>query len=192
MRDQSRCGAWPTYGGCTLPAGHNIGNLDIPDNYQFETSPELTDEISGGQAWLRVKFKKLTPEAFMPTYAHIDDAGMDLYSARDTTVWAYHRKVIHTGIALEIPPGYFGQVRPRSGLAVKHGITAISSGVIDSGYRGEIMVLLQNHGHARYDISIGDRIAQLLILPVLHAVLEETDELSISERDISGHGSTGK
>jgi dUTP pyrophosphatase len=141
---------------------------------------------------LSIRFKKLVPEAYMPTYSHIDDAGMDLYASREAVVWAYHRKVIHTDIAIEIPKGYYGQVRPRSGLAVKHGLTAISSGVIDSGYRGEVMVLLMNHGHTRYDISIGDRIAQLLILPVLHAVLEETDELSESTRSEGSHGSTGK
>lgn len=143
-------------------------------------------------SYLSVKFKKLNEDAQMPTYAHADDAGMDLFSDNDYVVWAYHRKVITTGIALEIPSGYFGMIRPRSGLAVNFGITAISSGVIDSGYRGEIKVLLQNHGTQRYNIDRGHRIAQLLILPVFHAVLEETDELSKSTRGQKGHGSTGK
>lgn len=142
--------------------------------------------------WVNIRFKKLVPEAQMPTYAHIDDAGMDLFASKAGTLWAYHRLVVHTGIAMEIPEGYFGMIRPRSGLAVKKGITAISSGVIDAGYRGEIMVLLQNHGTQRYDISVGDRVAQLIILPVLHAVLEEASELSESARGQSGHGSTGK
>ena len=142
--------------------------------------------------WLRVRFKKLVPEAQMPTYSHIDDAGMDLFASKPATVWAYHKAIISKGIAMEIPEGYFGMVRPRSGLAVTKGITATSSGVIDSGYRGEIKVLLHNLGTQRYDISIGDRIAQLLILPVLHAVLEETSELSTSTRGTKGHGSTGK
>ena len=139
-----------------------------------------------------VSFKKLVPEAHMPTYAHMSDAGMDLYASERTVVYAYHRRVIHTGIAMAIPEGYYGQVRPRSGLAVNHGITAISSGVIDAGYRGEIMVLLQNHGHMLFEVNVGDRIAQLLILPVLHAVLEETNELPPSPRGEKGHGSTGK
>jgi dUTP pyrophosphatase len=139
-----------------------------------------------------IKYKKLTTTAKMPTYAHDSDAGMDLYADSDVMIWAYHRKIISTGIAMEIPVGYYGQIRPRSGLAVKHGITAISSGVIDSGYRGEIKVLLQNHGTQRYQISAGDRVAQLLILPVLHAVLEEVNELSETERQAGGHGSTGK
>lgn len=141
---------------------------------------------------LVIRFKRLVPHAHMPTYAHINDAGMDLYAAADKTLWAYHKAIISTGIALEIPEGYFGMVRPRSGLAVTKGITATSSGVIDSGYRGEIKVLLHNLGMQRYDISIGDRIAQLLILPVLHAVLEEASELSQSTRGTGSHGSTGK
>lgn len=142
--------------------------------------------------FIQIKFQKLVPEAQMPTYAHSDDAGMDLYSIKDTTIWAYHKAVVSTGIAMAIPPGYFGLIRPRSGLAVKNGLTATSSGVIDSGYRGEIKVLLHNLGHQRYEIAAGDRIAQLLILPVLHAVLEETDELPSSTRGTEGHGSTGK
>lgn len=141
---------------------------------------------------ISIRFKKLVPEAQMPTYARMGDAGMDLFATKPITVWAYHKAIISTGIAMEIPPGYFGMVRPRSGLAVKAGLSCISSGVIDSGYRGEIKVLLHNHGHARYDIAIGDRIAQLLILPVLHAVLEEADELSETDRGSGGHGSTGK
>lgn len=142
--------------------------------------------------WINIRFKKLCPEAQMPTYAHIHDAGMDLYASKAVTLWAYHKAIVLTGIAIEIPEGFFGLIRPRSGLAVKYGITSTSSGVIDSGYRGEIKVLLHNLGTQRYDISIGDRIAQLLILPVLHAVLEETNELSTSTRGEAGHGSTGK
>lgn len=144
------------------------------------------------ERYTQIRFKKLYPEAQMPTYAHPGDAGMDLYASKEATVWAYHRAIISTGIAMEIPRGYFGMIRPRSGLAVKHGITATSSGVIDSGYRGEIKVLLHNLGTQDYDIAVGDRIAQLLILPVLHAILEETDELSTSYRGQAGHGSTGK
>lgn len=158
-------------------------------SYEFQATPDRFIQVQEG---LIVRFKKLVPEAQMPTYAHADDAGMDLYSVKDTTLWAYHKAIVSTGIAIEIPPGYFGQIRPRSGLAVKYGITAISSGVIDSGYRGEIKVLLANLGTQRYDISAGDRIAQLLILPVFHAVLEETDELPQSTRGEAGHGSTGK
>lgn len=142
--------------------------------------------------WVNIRFKKLVPEAQMPTYAHIDDAGMDLFAVKKVTIWAYHKAIASTGIAMEIPEGYFGMIRPRSGLAVTKGITTTSSGVIDSGYRGEIKVLLHNLGTQRYDIAVGDRIAQLLILPVFHAVLEETDELSTSTRGEKGHGSTGK
>lgn len=141
---------------------------------------------------IQVKYKRLVPEAQMPTYALAGDAGMDLFSVKEVTVWAYHKAVVPTGIAIEIPRGYFGMIRPRSGLAVKYGITATSSGVIDSDYRGEIKVLLHNLGTQRYDISVGDRIAQLLILPVFHAILEETDELSKTSRGEGGHGSTGK
>ena len=144
------------------------------------------------EKFIQVKYKKLVPEAQMPTYASPGDAGMDLFAVKAATVWAYHKAIISTGIAMEIPGGYFGMIRPRSGLAVKYGLTATSSGVIDSSYRGEIKVLLHNLGTQRYDISVGDRIAQLLILPVFHAILEETDELSTSIRGEKGHGSTGK
>jgi dUTP pyrophosphatase len=142
--------------------------------------------------FIQIKFKKLSTTAQMPTYAHSDDAGMDLFADKNVTLWAYHNGVIPTGIAMAIPLGYFDLIRPRSGLANKYKITEISSGVIDSNYHGEIRVQLHNLGTQRYDISVGDRIAQLLILPVYHAVLEETDELSQTKRGTQGFGSTGK
>jgi dUTP pyrophosphatase len=101
--------------------------------------------------------------------------------------------VIKTGIALAIPEGMVGLVCPRSGLALNHGITVLNSpGVIDSDYRGELMVILMNHGSAGFNISIGDRIAQLLITPVMRAVLHDGDDLSETERGSGGFGSTGR
>jgi dUTP pyrophosphatase len=141
---------------------------------------------------LEIRFKKLRPEAHMPTYAYSDDAGMDLYSAEDATIFVSHGKLVTTGLALEIPLGFFGLIRPRSGIAKDYKVTMISSGVIDSGYRGEVKVQLHNHGTQRYEISAGDRIAQLLIIPVVHATLEEVSELSKTVRRESGHGSSGK
>jgi dUTP pyrophosphatase len=155
-------------------------------NY-FNCIPSIEDPN-----FLSIKFKKLSTTAQMPTYAHSDDAGMDLFADKNVTLWAYHNAVVPIGIVMAIPQGYFGMIRPRSGLANKYKITAIGSGVIDSGYRGEIRVQLHNLGTQRYDISVGDRIAQLLILPVYHAVLEETDELSETKRGTQGFGSTGK
>lgn len=141
---------------------------------------------------VRVKIKKLTETAQLPTYAHSTDAGIDLVADESVTLYVSHSKIISTGIALAIPVGYFGLMRPRSGLAASSKITMISSGVIDSGYRGEIKVQLINHGTAQYTITRGDRIAQLIIIPIMHAVLQEVEELPQSDRGAYGYGSTGK
>jgi dUTP diphosphatase len=173
----------------------SLGYVDYKDfEYMLEESSEQKLPIESAEIdrMLDIKFKKLTPTAHMPTYARDGDAGLDLFSNDALTLWAFHGAVVNTGISMAIPKGYFGLVRPRSGLANKYKISGISSGVIDSGYRGEIRVQLHNFGHLSYDISVGDRIAQLLILPVLHAVLEEVDELPISSRGEGGFGSTGK
>jgi dUTP pyrophosphatase len=141
---------------------------------------------------LNVKIKLLTPTAKLPEYSHSTDAGMDLHADEGCNLFISQSKVISTGVALAIPRGYFGLIRPRSGLAKSHKIVLCSSGVIDSGYRGEICVQLINHGLMQYQIAKGDRIAQLLILPVLYAILEEVEELPKSERGVFGHGSTGR
>lgn len=139
-----------------------------------------------------MNIKRLRQNAVIPTYAQPGDAGADLYSAGEYTLLPGERRLISTGIALEIPRGFVGLVHPRSGLAHKFGVTVANApGTIDSGYRGEIMVNLVNHGQDEFTINMGDRIAQLVIQEVYQAHFQEVDELSETERGASGHGSTG-
>lgn len=139
-----------------------------------------------------MKIKLLHENATIPSFANPGDAGADLYALEWDILHQEEVKLIRTGIALEIPLGYFGLVRPRSGLA-KHGVTMQSSGVIDSGYRGEIMVNLRYNGNKpQYYIEAGDRIAQILFIPVIAGFgFEVVDELSETQRGESGFGSTG-
>jgi len=140
-----------------------------------------------------VRIKRLHPDAIVPTYATRNSAGMDLHSVEDVSISSQDGGLIATGWAMEIPPGYEGQIRPRSGLAVKHGVTVLNSpGTIDADYRGEVKVLLINHGPRTVKIQKGDRIAQLVICPVQAAVLTEVDELSDTNRGSGGFGSTGR
>jgi len=129
----------------------------------------------------------------MPARAREHDAGLDLYAAEAVTIEPGARALIPTGIALAIPEGYAGFVLPRSGLALRHGLTALNTpGLVDSGYRGEIKVLLINHDRAATTIERGDRIAQLVIQRVERADLVEVDELPASERGAGGFGSSGR
>ena len=129
----------------------------------------------------------------MPARAREDDAGLDLYASQAVTIEPGSRVLVPTGIALAIPPGYAGFVLPRSGLALRHGVTALNTpGLIDAGYRGEVKVLLINHDRAAATIARGDRIAQLVIQRVEPAELVEVDELPPSDRGIGGFGSTGR
>jgi dUTP pyrophosphatase len=141
---------------------------------------------------LPIRFKKLNLQAEMPTYASYGDAGADLYSTEFGILHPGERRLVGTGIAVEIPVNYVGLVHPRSGLAHKFGITVVNSpGTIDSGYRGEVKVNLINTSSSPYSFCMGDRIAQLIIQPVVKAVFQEVEELSDSVRGASGHGSTG-
>jgi dUTP pyrophosphatase len=131
----------------------------------------------------------------LPTYATTGAAGADLHSAEiaDVVLRPQQRAAVATGLILELPPGYEGQVRPRSGLARRHGVTVVNApGTIDSDYRGEVMVLLINLGDEAVTIRRGERIAQLVIAPVTRAELVEATELSDSERGSGGFGSTGQ
>jgi dUTP pyrophosphatase len=142
---------------------------------------------------MRLHVRRLDPAATLPERAHDDDAGLDLYSCEAVTVWAGARASVRTGIALEIPSGHAGLVLPRSGLAARHGIALVNSpGLIDSGYRGEVRVLLLNtDADAHFEVSPGDRIAQLLLVPFATAEAVEVEELAASERGDGGFGSTG-
>lgn len=139
-----------------------------------------------------VKATKCHDDATLPTYATDGSAGLDLYSVTVGTVFPGRRKVIETGIKLEIPPGYEAQVRPRSGLAFNHGVTVLNApGTIDSDYRGEIKVVLFNHGEYPIPVEVGTRVAQIVIAPVTRARLVEDDDLSETDRGEGGFGSTG-
>jgi dUTP diphosphatase len=143
----------------------------------------------------RVRFQKLRPGAQAPRYMSAGAAGLDLASAADEPIEIAPggRVAVPTGLAFEIPAGFEGQVRPRSGLARKFGITLPNApGTIDSDYRGEVQVLLANLGAETYVVQPGDRIAQLVIAPVVAAELEETDNLAESTRGDGGFGHTGR
>jgi dUTP pyrophosphatase len=143
----------------------------------------------------RVLIKKLRPDAVVPRYMTEHAAGLDLSAALDTpiTIAPRERIAISTGLAFALPPGYEGQLRPRSGLAREHGVTLVNSpGTLDADYRGPLVVLVINHGTAPVTIKPGDRIAQLVVAPIEQAELVEVDDLSATERGAGGFGSTGR
>lgn len=139
-----------------------------------------------------IRFKKLNPSAAIPQQAHPGDAGMDLVSVDALVLEPGKRALVHTGLAVEIPVGFEGQVRPRSGLALKNGITVLNApGTIDAGYRGELGVVLINLGDSPFAIEPGMRIAQLVIAAVAEVTVAVADDLSATERGTGGYGSSG-
>ena len=143
----------------------------------------------------RVQIKKLRADAILPRYMTEDAAGMDLCAALDApiTIAPGKRAAIATGIAIAIPRGYEGQLRPRSGLAREHGVTlANSPATIDADYRGPLVVVLSNLGDAPVTIEARQRIAQMVIAPVMQAQIEEVEELAATARGAGGFGSTGR
>jgi len=138
--------------------------------------------------------QRLAATAKLPTRATAGDAGLDLYSSEPCRLDPGARASVGTGVAVEIPEGHAGLVLPRSGWAAKHGISLVNApGLIDSGYRGEVRVLLLNTDRdAAFEISQGDRIAQLLVVPFAHLDPVEADALAESERGEGGFGSTGR
>jgi dUTP diphosphatase len=141
-----------------------------------------------------VRFKRLRPGAVLPRYMTPGSAGMDLSAAADgpLTLEPGARLGVPTGWAMELPAGHEGQVRPRSGLASRHGVTVVNApGTIDSDYRGELVVLLVNLGREPYTIAPGERIAQLVVAPVTQAQVTEAQELSDTSRGAGGFGHTG-
>ncbi len=140
---------------------------------------------------IKIKMQKVA-DVPTPSYAHKGDAGVDLYSAEDCVLKPMERKLIPTGLKLEIPYGYEGQVRPKSGLAMNHGIThANAVGTIDSSYRGEIKVPVINLSTEAYRIERGKKIGQIIFAKVEEAVFEEAGQLSETTRSENGFGSTG-
>ena len=133
---------------------------------------------------------KLDPMARIPERAHDTDAGLDLKSPINITVPARGSVIIDTGVHIQLPPGTAGMLKSKSGLNVKHGIT--SEGVIDEGYTGSIVIKLYNHTFDDYHVNIGDKISQLVIVPILTPELEFVDDLEGGERGDNGFGSTGR
>jgi dUTP pyrophosphatase len=143
---------------------------------------------------MKIQIKKLSPDAVLPTYAHgpQEDAGMDLRATEHAVLKPGVARAVGTGLAIELPPGYEAQVRPRSGLALKHALTLPNSpATIDPGYRGEIRVILLNLGQEDYVVHPGDRIAQLVVARYEAVEWEEAD-LSESVRGAGGFGSSGR
>ena len=135
---------------------------------------------------------RLDPRAVLPSYAHPGDAGMDLSSCELVEIAPGTAAMVRTGIAIALPPGTEGQVRPRSGLAAKYAVTVLNTpGTVDEGYRGEIRVILINHGTEVFRVEPGMRIAQLVVCPVLHAEPVEVSALDDTARGAAGFGSTG-
>lgn len=143
---------------------------------------------------MELRFAKLAPHAVVPTRAHGDDAGLDLTAAEAATLGPGARASVGTGLAVAIPAGHAGLVLPRSGLAAKHGIALVNApGLIDSGYRGELRILLLNTDRDEpFEIAPGDRIAQLLVTPFAPAEPIEVAELDDTERGLAGFGSSGR
>ena len=137
--------------------------------------------------------RRLDPDLPLPSYAHPGDAGLDLHAADTTTLQPGQRALIPCGIAIAIPDGHVGLVHPRSGLAVDHGLTLLNApGTIDAGYRGEVKVLLINHGDGPVEVRHGERIAQLLLMPIAIVDVREVDRLDVTSRGTGGFGSTGR
>jgi dUTP pyrophosphatase len=137
--------------------------------------------------------RRLDPDLPLPSYAHPGDAGLDLYAADTTVLQPGERALIPCGVAIAIPEGFVGLVHPRSGLAVDHGLTVLNApGTIDSGYRGEVKVLLINLGQDAAEVRHGQRIAQLVLMRVGMVDVREVDRLDVTVRGSSGFGSTGR
>ncbi len=141
---------------------------------------------------MQLKIKRLSDAAVIPQYAHPGDAGLDLVSIEAQTILPGESRLIRTGIAIELPENTEAQVRPRSGLALKHQITVLNTpGTIDAGYRGEVCVILINHGTKAFQVEPGMRIAQMVITSFIRVTVEAVEALEDTVRSAGGFGSTG-
>ena len=141
---------------------------------------------------MKLSIRRIDPAAEMPTYAHPGDAGMDVRSIEELTLEPGARALVHTGLVFQLPPDAEAQVRPRSGLALKHGVTVLNSpGTIDAGYRGEVGVILVNLGQQPFRIEKGMKIAQVVVSRVEQAEIVEVQETDETDRGSGGFGSTG-
>jgi dUTP pyrophosphatase len=162
-----------------------MGCRSTPDKKATENKRSLTD--------MTMRVHLLYPDSQVPSYAHETDSGMDLFACENALIHPGERKLIGTGIAIELPASTEAQIRPRSGLATKYGITLLNTpGTIDEGYRGEIKVLLINHSREAFQVTKGMRIAQMVIAPVLRPKIEVgSGEPVGTSRGARGFGSTG-
>jgi len=167
---------------------------EVSVNGAWDTlDPDLAPDIGERVAAQQLRFTRLSGQATLPTRAHDNDAGLDLYAAEAARIGPGERVSVGTGLAVAIPEGLAGLVLPRSGMALKNGIALVNSpGLIDPGYRGEIRVLLLNTDrNAEFRLASGDRIAQLLLVPIAHATPLDADSLGSSARGPGGFGSSG-
>jgi dUTP pyrophosphatase len=142
---------------------------------------------------MQLRVKRLTVSAVLPNYAKPGDSGLDLYACADLEIPPGETRLVPTGIAIELPAGTEGQVRPRSGLARDHAVTVLNApGTIDEGYRGEVGVILVNHGRRAFAVTAGMRIAQLVVQPRYEVRVVEADSLTSTDRGAGGFGSTGR
>ena len=139
---------------------------------------------------IKIKIKKLNPEAIIPSYAHPGDAGLDLYSVEDLVLNPGERATIATGLAIELPEGYVSLIWDKSGLASKNGIKTMG-GVIEHTYRGEYKIIMFNSSKEKFEIKKCQKIAQLLVQPIITVEIEEVSELNDTSRGTGGFGSTG-
>ena len=159
---------------------------------EAEFPPPATNGSDPLDVLTEVRFIKLSDKATLPTRAHDNDAGLDLYAAEGARIPSGERVSVGTGLAVAIPDGFAGLVLPRSGLALKHGVTVLNTpGTIDSDYRGEIKVVLANFGDEDFVVRRGDRIAQLVVAPVARAHVRIVTSLEPTARGDGGYGSTG-
>ena len=141
---------------------------------------------------MQLRVKRLSSSATLPTRAHPADAGLDLRSAVDLDIPPAETRLVGTGLVIELPPGTEAQVRPRSGLALRHNVTVLNTpGTIDEGYRGEVGVILINHGRRVFEVRRGMKVAQLVVQPTLAVEVVAVDALSDTPRGDGGFGSTG-
>ena len=141
---------------------------------------------------VQLKVKRLSPSATVPVRAHPGDAGLDLSAAVDLLIPPGETRLVATGLAIELPSGTEAQIRPRSGLALKHNLTVLNApGTIDEGYRGEVGIILINHGRTVFEVRCGMKVAQLVVKPTLAVEVLEVEVLTETDRATGGFGSTG-
>jgi dUTP pyrophosphatase len=181
---------WPAE---ARPAGWTgAGSATVRATRAYRRQGEAVSAIQPPVGRVVLEVQRMDPDLPLPAYAHPGDAGLDLVAARDVELGPGGRAAVPTGLIVAVPEGWVGLVHPRSGLARRHGITVANApGTIDSGYRGELQVLLVNLGDEVVALSRGDRIAQLLIQPVGHAEVVEVPSFEATQRGEGGFGSTG-